>query len=82
MSQKQLDSPRHEELRQLLIERRLRAKLTQVELAARLGRPQHYVSRIERGAHRVTVVDLIELADAMGFDPMAAVRRVRNVKDD
>lgn len=80
MSRKQLGTPRHDELRRLLIERRQRAGLSQGELGARLGRNQRYISRIETGQHRVTVVDLIEIAEALGFDPMAAVRRVVKAK--
>ncbi len=80
MSWKQLGSPRHEALRDILIERRQRAKLTQTELAERLGRNQRYVSRIETGEHRVTVVDLVELAEALGFDAMAVVRRIVNLR--
>jgi transcriptional regulator with XRE-family HTH domain len=81
MSWRQLGSPQHEELRRLLIERRQRAKLTQRQVAAKLGRPQRFISRVETGVHRVTVVELLELAEAMGFDPMAALRRVAKAKD-
>jgi HTH-type transcriptional regulator/antitoxin HipB len=69
-------SPQHEELRQLLKERRFRAKLTQRQLADKLGWDQRTISKIESGGKRVSVVELIELAKALGFDPAAAVRRV------
>jgi HTH-type transcriptional regulator/antitoxin HipB len=82
MSRKQLGTPRHEELRRLLIERRQRAGLSQAELGERLGRNQRYISRIETGQHRVTAVDLIEIAEALDFDPMAALRRVAKVKPE
>jgi transcriptional regulator with XRE-family HTH domain len=76
MSWRQPGSPQHEELRRLLIERRRRAELTQKQVAERLGRPQRFVSRVERGLHRVTVVELIEFGQALEFDPAAALRRV------
>jgi transcriptional regulator with XRE-family HTH domain len=76
MSWRQLGSPQHEELRRLLIERRRRAELTQQQVADRVGRPQRFISRIERGMHRVTVVELLELAEAIGFDASAVVRRL------
>jgi transcriptional regulator with XRE-family HTH domain len=78
MSWRQLGSPPHEELRRLLIERRHRAGLTQTQVAERLGRPQRFISRVERGLHRVTVVELLEFAQALEFDPGAALRRVAN----
>jgi transcriptional regulator with XRE-family HTH domain len=63
-------------MRRLLVERRHRAGLTQKQVADRVGRPQRFISRVERGLHRVTVVELIELGKALEFDPAAAVRRV------
>lgn len=60
----------------MLIDRRRRAGLTQVQVAERLGRPQRFISRVERGLHRVTVVELIEFGQALDFDPGAALRRV------
>jgi transcriptional regulator with XRE-family HTH domain len=65
----------------LLIERRQRAALTQQQVAERLGRPQRFVSRVERGLHRVTVVELIEFGHALAFDPAAALRRVAKVPE-
>jgi transcriptional regulator with XRE-family HTH domain len=80
MSWRQLGSPQHEELRRLLKERRQRAGLTQRQVATKVGRPQRFISQIETGSHRVTVVELLELAAAIGFDPMAALRRVAKAK--
>jgi transcriptional regulator with XRE-family HTH domain len=78
---KERGSPIHEELRRLLKERRQRAELTQTELASRLRWHQRTVSKIELGSKRVTVVELIELARALGFDPAAAIRRIAKIKD-
>jgi DNA-binding XRE family transcriptional regulator len=80
MSWKQLGSPRHEELRRLLIERRQKAGLTQQQVADRLGWGQKTVSKIERGSKRVTAVELVELAEALGFSAMAAIRRIAKAK--
>jgi len=76
MKGKERGSPQHDELRQLLLERRQRAKLTQRELAARLGWDHKVISKLERGSKRLTVLELIEIARALGFDAAAAVRRV------
>lgn len=69
-------SPQHEELRQLLRERRFKSGLTQRELAVKLGWDQRTISQIESGSKRVSVLELIALAGALDFDPAAAVRRV------
>ena len=49
-------------------------------MADRIGRGQTFVSAVERGQHRVSVLELIEIAEATGFDPAAAVRRVAKAK--
>jgi transcriptional regulator with XRE-family HTH domain len=73
---RQVGSPLHEELRQLLVERRGRARVSQIELAQRLGWSRQTISKIETGEKRVTVVELIELGAALGFDARAAVARL------
>ncbi len=71
-------TPLHEELRLLLTERResARPKVTQEQLAARLGWGQQSISKIERGRTVVTVIQFIQIARALGFDPAAAIRRI------
>ena len=53
---------------ELLKEERRRAGLTQVALAKKLRRPQSYVSKYERGARRLDVIEFIEVARVIGFD--------------
>jgi transcriptional regulator with XRE-family HTH domain len=76
MKVKERGSPQSDELRQLLLERRQRAKLTQRELADRLGWDPKVISNLERGAKRMTVLELISISKALEFDPAAAIRRV------
>jgi transcriptional regulator with XRE-family HTH domain len=54
-----------------------KAKLRQVDVAKRLGRYQSYVTNIETGQRRIDVVELVELAEAIGFDPREATARLR-----
>ncbi len=71
-----LGSPRHEALRAFVVRQRLKANLTQVQVAKRLGRYQSYVTNIETGQRRIDVVEFIELAKAVGFDPVQAIKRL------
>jgi transcriptional regulator with XRE-family HTH domain len=73
---RELGSPRHDVLQRLIRERRQRAELSQQELARRIRRGQTFVSAVEHGQHRVSVLEFLELAEAIGFDPGAALRRV------
>lgn len=61
-------SPRQARLQELLISKRTAAGLSQEEVARRLRRPQSFVSKYETGERRLDVVELIELAEAIGFD--------------
>ena len=47
------------------------AGLTQAEVAKRLGRPQSFVSKYERGERRLDVVEFGHVATAIGFDPVS-----------
>jgi transcriptional regulator with XRE-family HTH domain len=67
---------RYELLRTLLIEARKSAGLTQVDVADRLGRTQAYVSRYENGSRRLDVIELFEVADAIGFNPVTLLRKL------
>lgn len=53
----------------LLKEERKKAGLTQAKLAKKLRRPQSYVSKYERGDRRLDVIEFLEIARAVGFDP-------------
>ncbi len=71
-----LDSPRHEALRAFIVERRNKAKLRQVDVAKRLGRSQSYVTYVETGQKLIDVVELMEWAEAIGFDPRDAIKQL------
>jgi len=73
-------SARHEALRKYIVEKRKKSLLRQVDLAKLLKRNQSYVTNLERGQKAVEVVELIEWAEAIGFDPADAVRRVAKVR--
>lgn len=66
---KTLRSKGHRALIDILVEARERAGLTQRDLAARLRRPHSFIGRIEAGERRVDVIEFIEIARVMGFDP-------------
>lgn len=61
----------YRELLALLIETRKSAGITQVDLAERLGRPQPFVSYLERGERRIDVIEFCAISKALGADPLA-----------
>lgn len=64
-------------LGQLLADVREGAGLKQADVAARLGMPASYLSKIENGSRRVDVIELIRIAEAMGQDPAAIMAALR-----
>jgi len=65
-SSKALQTKRYRAFLERLKRARLDAGLTQVELAARLGRKQTWVSKCELGERRVDFVELEDVAAACG----------------
>ena len=49
---------------------RRRVNVTQQELAARLDKPQSFVSEYERGQRRADVVELLVISRALGVDSL------------
>ena len=61
---------------ELLITARKDADVTQDEVARRLNRPQSFVSKYENGERRVDVIEFLEISQAIGFDPIAFIRKI------
>jgi len=64
-------------LGQVLARARERAGLKQSDVAARLGLPASYLSKVESGTRRLDVVELIRIAEAMNVDPADLIREVK-----
>lgn len=71
---KPLRSSEHRALRGLLVAARRKAKLTQVDLAKRLGKPQSFVAKYEGGERRLDVVEFLAVSKALGADARAIIR--------
>lgn len=56
---------------------RKEAGITQAGLAEQLGRPQSFVSKIESGERRIDVVEFLQVAHLIGFDPCALLQELR-----
>jgi transcriptional regulator with XRE-family HTH domain len=68
--------PISDQLRQILIDARHAKGLKQTELAKLLGRSQAFVSNYERGQRRIDVAEFIEIAGAVGLDPVEVITRL------
>ena len=71
---KTIHTERHRKLRELLIAKRKSAGLTQTVVAERLGKPPSYVAKYEGGDRRLDVLEFLDVAAAIGFDPCEPIR--------
>lgn len=68
---------RHTLLGQHIREMRLAAGMTQITLAAALGKPQSYVAKIEAGERRLDVFEFIDIVQAIGGNLHEEIERLR-----
>ncbi|QQQ02211.1 helix-turn-helix domain-containing protein [Lysobacter enzymogenes] len=72
--------PEYLRLRQLLVEARERAGLTQAQVAEKLKRAQSFVSKYELGERRLDVIDFLQVCACLSIDPGEVLRQVTNSK--
>lgn len=61
---------------ELLIKARKDAGVTQEQLAKRLNRPQSFVSKCENGERRVDVIELLQILQSIGVEPIGFIKRI------
>jgi transcriptional regulator with XRE-family HTH domain len=59
--------------RSLLTAARERSGLTQAQVAAKMRRPQSFVSKYENGERRLDVVEFVQVCVALGVSPQSIV---------
>ena len=62
----------------VIVHARERAGLKQSDVAAKLGLPASYLSKIENGSRRLDVIELLQIAEAIGTDPAEIVRELQS----
>lgn len=62
--------------RELLVQYRQLRTITQAQLAESLNRPQSFVSKYESGERRLDLVEFLEIAAALQFDPCELIRTI------
>lgn len=73
---KTLHSKRHRRLAELLTEKRKLAGLTQAAVAKALDRHQPFIANIENGDRRVDLIEFLDLAKVVGFDPFEVLHQI------
>ena len=73
---KSIFTQKYNRFRELIIAARREANLSQVALAAKLKRPQSFVSKYERGERRLDVVEFLEIAKVIGINPLKIIKEL------
>jgi ribosome-binding protein aMBF1 (putative translation factor) len=76
--EKSIHSSEQHQLQSLLRQVRRGAGMTQQDLARRLGQPQSFVSRYERGERRLDVLELRKVCNALGLTLTDFVSRLED----
>ena len=77
MMAKSLHTPAYGAFSQLMKKAREKAGLTQEQLANKLGKPQSFVSKLEKCERRIDVLEFIDVCAALGLDPAAQIRKLQ-----
>ncbi len=65
-----------EKLIAFLVNARKETDMTQALLAKKLNRPQSFVAKYETGERNLDFVDVIEVFEALGADPIEQITRM------
>lgn len=75
-SRRSLARAEQDRVRQVIAEAREAAGVSQRDLSKRLGESPPYVWSIERGERTVDLVEFMDIAKALGVDPVELFKRV------
>lgn len=78
---KTIHSERHHRFRKLLVQERKGHGLTQTQVAQSLGKPPSYVAKYELGERRLDVLEFLDVAAAIGFDPTTFLAKLASHED-
>ncbi|MDD3002052.1 MAG: helix-turn-helix transcriptional regulator [Candidatus Riflebacteria bacterium] len=76
-TRKSIFTEKYNRFRELIVEARKEAGLSQGEVAKKLNRPQSFVSKYERGERRIDIVEFLEVAKAIGVNPLQIIKALK-----
>lgn len=74
---KKSSQEQYELLQQMLVESRESMGLAQQDVAAKLGKHQTFVSKVEKGQRRLDLIEFLQMADVLEFDPHDFIKKLR-----
>ena len=75
-----LRTPEHLKMCEMLKAERKKVGLIQKDLAKQLNRPQSFVSKYEIGERELNLLEFLEVAKVIGFDPHEIITKIQHFK--
>lgn len=75
-------SARYQKLLDVLLEERTRQGLLQKDLGKKMGKPQSFVSKVERGERRIDPAELIDMCIALGINPADIIQQIAAIPSE
>ena len=72
---------RYRHFRRFLKQKRKDNNLTQWELAKQLNMPLSFVGKYEQGERRLDVIELMDIAEALDFDPAEVFVELKKINN-
>lgn len=82
MGQKDKFAPLYQALIEALVKERKARRLTQTDVAVRMGTDQSQVSKFERHERRLDIVDFVRYCDALGVEAPEVLRELMRATGD
>jgi transcriptional regulator with XRE-family HTH domain len=76
---KTIHSAEYQAFLDLLVQARIKAGISQVDLAKVIKKPQSYISKYENGERRLDVIEFIIIAKTLKADPRKIFNRMLQV---
>jgi transcriptional regulator with XRE-family HTH domain len=77
---KSTHTPEYRKLREILVQVRTAAQMSQRELAAKLDVPPSWVAKVETGERRIDLIEFCWFLSACGADPKAFMSKIATAK--
>lgn len=74
--------PRYKKFQELLRQYRQMRKLTQLQLAEQLERPQSFVAKYESGERRLDLIEFLQVAEVLDIDLTRFIQQLKSYKND
>lgn len=76
-----MQRPEYDRLRAILVREREARRVSQRQLSKNLGMMPTYISKVERGERRIDVIELADIAVALGIDPRQILAETMGLAD-